>query len=113
MGCSQKRNSSDTSATIGAYCPQASLLQDCFNLSAKMRECPSTMERMELDLDREIQNCSTQPPDGPLMQTMQCHYKPVAYDTCIWVPNQSCVDSPYFPLLSSKQSHEQSTEIWS
>jgi len=99
--CGAMHNESAAVDSIEAYCPHASLLIDCFNLT---NVCPpSIYTGMVLDPLRTTTECPAEGsagyPQGPLQVTQQCHYKPVAYDQCFWIPGQACVNSPYFPAL--------------
>ena len=99
--CMAFHNSSSAAQSVGAYCPQASLWLDCASPNISSTCPPAVYETMVLDEERPATLCDAgNPPVGPFMQDMQCHYKPVAFDACFWVPNSTCVtDSPYFPVL--------------
>jgi hypothetical protein len=86
--------------SIGAFCSSSSLFYDCWDNATRGTTCPAEMfAGSALDEMRRPDNCTGSAPVGPLRSVRQCHYKPVAFERCFFVPQTNCSDSPQFPLL--------------
>jgi len=89
---------SQTAETMIDYCSRSSLLLDCFDAPTK---CPETLYSGTQLSPMGMTHCPERAPPGPLMEAMQCHYNPVAFEECKWVTRQTCVSNPYFPVFSA------------
>jgi hypothetical protein len=100
--CLAPNNTVDAAADIFQYCPNISMVYDCFRPSLT---CPPEFQdnmgpAVQMHLDpRRSTSCGTATAPA-LTKFSECNYFPVSYRSCFWVPNARCEFSPFFPAFA-------------
>lgn len=125
--CELSYNDSSVTRTIQNFCPNVTYHFDCFDEilpcrnalgSTSTREGSSNTWRYKppnKPAHHHISNSMRFDPTWPWHQNCpspnvtsgyqalrDCHYYPVAYTKCIFVPGQNCVHSPFFPNIEDE-----------